>query len=269
MDSLFIENQNLIKQYFKQREYLSPNTQKKYISYFKKFQTLLEDENNTSNVIGSNIETIIKIANREYSNKRMKSEYIKQFFLLLNRINKNIFLSDAIEKYSKLTNHYYTIKRQIDNMGIVSVPILFSLLKYSELTDNDYCLFFLLLNYGLDTDDLIINVKTKNTDGNYMYLQFQKKDKNKIASVKYILNNKRTITIKSQRFIDTIINYKEPTLFNFGEYENISDYINSRFNHYLNTDEYICEIFVYNLLVDYYIKHSKYTKLAKLKKTED
>jgi hypothetical protein len=267
MESLFIENQNLIKQYFKQREYLSPNTQKKYISYFKKFQTLLEDENNTSNVIGSNIETIIKIANREYTNKRMKSEYLKQFFLLLNRINKNIFLSDAIEKYSKLTNHHYTIKRQIDKMGIVSVPILFSLLKYSELTDNDYCLFFLLLNYGLDTDDLIINVK--NDSGNYMYLQFQKKDKNKIASVKYILNNKKTITIKSQRFIDTIINHTEPKLFDFGEYENISDYINSRFNHYLNTDEYICEIFVYNLLVDYYIKHLKYTKLDKLKKTED
>ena len=267
MESLFIENQNLIKQYFKQREYLSPNTQKKYISYFKKFQTLLEDENTTSNSIGSNIETIIKIADREYSNKRMKSEYLKQFFLLLNRINKNIFLSDAIEKYSKLTNHHYTEKRQIDNTDIINVPSLFSLLKHSELTDNDYCLFFLLLNYGLDTDDLLINVK--NDSGNYMYLQSQQKDKNKIASVKYILNNKKTITIKSQRFIDTIMNHTEPTLFDFGEYENISDYINSRFNYYLKTDEYICENFIYNLLVDYYIKHSKYTKLAKLKKTED
>ena len=273
MESLFIDNQTLIKQYFKHREYLSPNTQKKYISYFKKFELLLEYEIGTSNSIGSNIETIIKIANREYSNKRMKSEYIKQFFLLLNRINKNIFLSDAIEKYSKLTNHHYTNKRQIDNMGIISVPTLFSLLKHTELTDNDYCLFFLLLNYGLDTDDLLINVS--NDSGNYMYLQSQRKDKNKIASVKYILNNKKTITIKSQRFIDTIMNHtatsvasgEEPTLFNFGEYENISDYINSRFNHYLKTDEYICEKFVYNLLVDYYIKHSKYTKLAKLKKT--
>ena len=263
MESLFIDNQNLIKQYFSQRE-LSPNTQKKYISYFKKFEELLEDE--ASNSIGSNIETIVKIADREYANKRMKSEYIKQFCLLLNRINKNIFLSDAIEKYSKITSKYYINKRQIQTTSIISVPTLFSLLKHSELTDNDYCLFFLLLNYGLDTDDLLI--KTKNTDGNYMYLQSQKKDKNKIASVKCILN-KKTITIKSQRFIDTIKTHTKTTLFDFCDYDNISDYIDSRFNHYLKSDEYICENFIYNLLVDYYTEHNKYIKLAKLKRTKN
>ena len=265
MESLSIDNQNLIKQYFSPRE-LSVTTKKKYLVYFKKFEELLEHEIDTTNSIGSNIETIIKIADREYANNRMKSEYIKQFLLLLNCLNKNILLSTAIKKYTKLTNSHYNDKKQIAETGIVSVPTLFSLLKHSDVTDNDYCLFFLLFNYGLCPDDLVINVT--NTDGNYMYCQPQIKDKNKISSVKYVLTTK-TITIKSRRFIDTIKNHTTTTLFDFGEYDNISDYIDSRVKQYLKTDAYICDKFIYDLLVNYYTEHNKYAKLSKLQRPEE
>ena len=266
MESLSIDNQNLIKQYFSPRE-LSVTTKKKYLVYFKKFEELLEHEIDIdSNSIGGNIETIIKIADREYANKRMKSEYIKQFLLLLNCLNKSVSLSNTIKKYSKLTNSHYSNKRQIAETGIVSVPTLLSLLKHSDVTDTDYCLFFLLLNYGLCPDDLVINVT--NTDGNYMYCQPQIKDKNKIASVKIVLDI-RTITIKSRRFIDTIKNHTKPTLFEFGDNQNISEYIDSRVKQYLKSDEYICDKFIYDLLVNYYTEHNKYAKLSKLQRPEE
>ena len=102
MESLSIDNQNLIKQYFSPRE-LSVTTKKKYLVYFKKFEELLEHEIDIdSNSIGSNIETIIKIADREYANNRMKSEYIKQFLLILNCLNKSVSLLLRIKTSSSL-----------------------------------------------------------------------------------------------------------------------------------------------------------------------
>jgi len=133
-----------------------------------------------------------------------------------------------------------------------------SLLTNKNVSDIDYLLFYILFMYGVRNKDLIISLQ--NTEGNYMIVN------NK--SIRYVRNDYKTydkygtltISIKNPRFLNIVKKYQEDGKQHLFEnnkkmpynHDDMTNYINSRYNHYLNTEERISEGLIYKIINNYY-----------------
>jgi hypothetical protein len=261
-------NRLLLEKYFEMND-LKQRTKDKYTNYFKKFQQQLRDYKISPPNIHTNINILIQISNEQFELGNLKAEYIKQFFQLLKPLVKEKkSVLETVEIYTKLTNNHYKdkTKNELKNADI-TYKDLTNLLKNKDVSnsqseyddevvsDIDYVLFYILINYGVRNLDLIINLQDDNGNENYMYVNEK--------SIRYVRNNYKTykqygtkkISIKNPRFISIIKQYvADGKKYLFGGYDetNMSNYINTRFNHYLNTDKRINEGLVYKIVINHY-----------------
>ena len=249
-------NRLLLEKYFEMND-LKQRTKDKYTNYFKKFQQQLRDYKISPPNIHTNINILIQISNEQFELGNLKAEYIKQFFQLLKPLVKEKKqVLETIEIYTKLTNNHYKdkTKNELKNADI-TYKDLTNLLKNKDVSDIDYVLFYILINYGVRNLDLIINLQDDNDNENYMYVNEK--------SVRYVRNNYKTyeqygtkiINIKNPRFISIIKRLvNENKNFLFGNYDetNMSNYIHTRFNYYLKTPHRIGEGLIYKIVNNHY-----------------
>ena len=258
MNNLTKPNEKLLEYYFEMKQPLSQRTKDKYTNYFKKFQQLLREYKISPPTIVDNIPQLITISKEQFENGTIKAEVIKQFFQLLRPLvasNKNA-ITETINIYSKNTMKHYKNKtvNELKNSNI-TYKDLTNLLKNKDVSDIDYILFYILINYGVRNLDLIINLQEQNGDENYMLVNAK--------SIRYVRNNYKTfnqygtkkISIKNPRFISIIkrlVGEKKQYLFGAYNETNMSNYINTRFNHYLKTDSRIGEGLIYKIVNNHY-----------------
>ena len=270
MSELTKPNEKLLEYYFEMKQPLSQRTKDKYTNYFKKFQLLMREYKISPPTIDGNIPQLITISKEQFENGTIKAEVIKQFFQLLRPLvssDKNAII-ETINIYSKNTMKHYKNKTK-DELNDTSVTYkqLISLLKDKRVTDIDYILFYILINYGVRNLDLIINLQEQNDDENYMLVNAK--------SIRYVRNNYKTfnqygtkkISIKNPRFVSIIkrlVGEKKQYLFGKYDETNMSNYINTRFNHYLKTDNRVGEGLIYKLVLQHYSCKNDTKKLISL-----
>ena len=258
MSNLTKPNEKLLEYYFEMKQPLSQRTKDKYTNYFKKFQLLMREYKISPPTIDANIPQLITISKEQFENGTIKAEVIKQFFQLLRPLvasDKNA-ITETINIYSKNTMKHYKNKTK-DELNDTSVTYkqLISLLKDKRVTDIDYILFYILINYGVRNLDLIINLQEQNDDENYFLVNAK--------SIRYVRNNYKTfnqygtkkISIKNPRFVSIIkrlVGEKKQYLFGKYDETNMSNYINTRFNHYLKTDNRVGEGLIYKVVNNHF-----------------
>jgi len=258
MENLHEVNADKLNVYFSQKE-LSPSTKSKYINYFIKVENILTGYDEDKYDIFKNIQLVLKLLSEHVADKKLKVEMVKQFLQIVNKLKPSKSVENAIAIYTKKTNDYYKNKTK-DELSATSLTYkdLKSLLTNKNVSDNDYLLFYLLFSYGVRNKDLIISLQ--NTEGNYMIVN------NK--SIRYVRNDYKTydkygtltISIKNPRFINIIKKYQEDGKQHLFEnnkkmpynHDDMTNYINSRYNHYLNTEERISEGLIYKIINNYY-----------------
>ena len=258
MENLHEVNADKLNVYFSQKE-LSPSTKSKYINYFIKIENILTGYDEDKYDIFKNIQLILKLLSEHVADKKLKVEMVKQFLQIVNKLKPSKSVENAIAIYTKKTNDYYKDKTK-DKLSATSLTYkeLKSLLTNKNVSDIDYLLFYLLFMYGVRNKDLIISLQ--NTEGNYMIVN------NK--SIRYVRNDYKTyekygtlnISIKNTRFINIVKKYQEDGKKHLFEntkkmpynHDDMTNYINSRYNHYLNTEERISEGLIYKIINNYY-----------------
>jgi len=258
MENLHEVNADKLNVYFSQKE-LSPSTKSKYINYFIKIENILTGYDEDKYDIFKNIQLVLKLLSEYVADKKLKVEMVKQFLQIVNKLKPSKSVENAIAIYTKKTNDYYKNKSK-EELSATSLTYkdLKSLLTNKKVSDNDYLLFYILFMYGVRNKDLIISLQ--NTEGNYMIVN------NK--SIRYMRNDYKTydkygtltISIKNPRFINIIKKYQEDGKQHLFEnnkkmpynHDDMTNYINSRYNHYLNTEERISEGLIYKIINNYY-----------------
>lgn len=265
MENLHEVNADKLNVYFSQKE-LSSSTKSKYINYFIKVENILTGYDEDKYDIFKNIQLVLKLLSEHVADKKLKVEMVKQFLQIVNKLKPSKSVENAITIYTKKTNDYYKDKTK-DELSATSLTYkdLKSLLTNKKVSDNDYLLFYILFSYGVRNKDLIISLQ--NREGNYMIVN----DK----SIRYVRNDYKTydkygtlnISIKNPRFLNIVKKYQEDGkhfLFennknNSYNHDDMTNYINSRYNHYLNTNERISEGLLYKIINNYF-SHKKDTK---------
>lgn len=258
MENLHEVNADKLNVYFSQKE-LSPSTKSKYINYFIKVENILTGYDEDKYDIFKNIQLVLKLLSEHVADKKLKVEMVKQFLQIVNKLKPSKSVENAIAIYTKKTNDYYKNKSK-EELSATSLTYkdLKSLLTNKKVSDNDYLLFYILFMYGVRNKDLIISLQ--NTEGNYMIVN------NK--SIRYVRNDYKTydkygtltISIKNPRFINIVKKYQEDGKQHLFEnnkkmpynHDDMTNYINSRYNHYLNTEERISEGLIYKIINNYY-----------------
>ena len=258
MENLHEVNADKLNVYFSQKE-LSPSTKSKYINYFIKVENILTGYDEDKYDIFKNIQLVLKLLSEHVADKKLKVEMVKQFLQIVNKLKPSKSVENAIAIYTKKTNDYYKNKSK-EELSATSLTYknLKSLLTNKKVSDNNYLLFYLLFSYGVRNKDLIISLQ--NTEGNYMIVN------NK--SIRYVRNDYKTydkygtltISIKNPRFINIVKKYQEDGKQHLFEnnkkmpynHDDMTNYINSRYNHYLNTEERISEGLIYKIINNYY-----------------
>ncbi len=258
MENLHEVNADKLNVYFSQKE-LSPSTKSKYINYFIKVENILTGYDEDIYDIFKNIQLVLKLLSEHVADKKLKVEMVKQFLQIVNKLKPSKSVENAIAIYTKKTNDYYKDKTK-DKLSATSLTYkdLKSLLTNKKVSDNDYLLFYILFMYGVRNKDLIISLQ--NTEGNYMIVN------NK--SIRYVRNDYKTydkygtltISIKNPRFLNIVKKYQEDGKQHLFEnnkkmpynHDDMTNYINSRYNHYLNTEERINEGLIYKIINNYY-----------------
>lgn len=258
MENLHEVNADKLNVYFSQKE-LSPSTKSKYINYFIKVENILTGYDEDKYDIFKNIQLVLKLLSEHVADKKLKVEMVKQFLQIVNKLKPSKSVENAIAIYTKKTNDYYKDKTK-DKLNATSLTYkdLKSLLTNKKVSDNDYLLFYILFMYGVRNKDLIISLQ--NTEGNYMIVN------NK--SIRYVRNDYKTydkygtlnISIKNPRFLNIVKKYQEDGKQHLFEnnkkmpynHDDMTNYINSRYNHYLNTEERISEGLIYKIINNYY-----------------
>ena len=272
LDILEPHNSNILTEYFNgKRPQLSLPTQTKYINYFIKLEDMLYEYAKSNNIM-KNIKSIIKML----KDSDLKVETIKQMLQLLNAITPSKSLKNAIEIYSKKTNDYYKNKTT-DTLADTKITYndLKSLLTRKDIDDNDYVLFYILLNYGVRNMDLVIDLQEHTDTNNYMLVN----DK----SIRYVRNSYKTfakygtlkISIKTPRFVKIIKSYvysKRQALFinnkkDAVQSDDMTNFINTRFNKYLKSGERISESLTYKIINNHYSKSNDTSKQIKISKS--
>ena len=258
MENLHEVNADKLNVYFSQKE-LSPSTKSKYINYFIKIENILTGYDEDKYDIFKNIQLVLKLLSEHVADKKLKVEMVKQFLQIVNKLKPSKSVENAIAIYSKKTNDYYKDKTKEElNATSLTYKDLKSLLTNKNVSDIDYLLFYLLFSYGVRNKDLIISLQK--TEGNYMIVN------NK--SIRYVRNDYKTyekygtlnISIKNPRFINIVKKYQEDGKQHLFEnnkkmpynHDDMTNYINSRYNHYLNTEERISEGLIYKIINNYY-----------------
>lgn len=265
MENLHEVNADKLNVYFSQKE-LSSSTKSKYINYFIKVENILTGYDEDKYDIFKNIQLVLKLLSEHVADKKLKVEMVKQFLQIVNKLKPSKSVENAITIYTKKTNDYYKDKTK-NELSATSLTYkdLKSLLTNKKVSDNDYLLFYILFSYGVRNKDLIISLQ--NREGNYMIVN----DK----SIRYVRNDYKTydkygtlnISIKNPRFLNIVKKYQEDGkhfLFennknNSYNHDDMTNYINSRYNHYLNTNERISEGLLYKIINNYF-SHKKDTK---------
>ncbi len=258
MENLHEVNADKLNVYFSQKE-LSPSTKSKYINYFIKVENILTGYDEDKYDIFKNIQLVLKLLSEHVADKKLKVEMVKQFLQIVNKLKPSKSVENAIAIYTKKTNDYYKNKSK-EELSATSLTYkdLKLLLTNKKVSDNDYLLFYILFMYGVRNKDLIISLQ--NTEGNYMIVN------NK--SIRYVRNDYKTydkygtltISIKNTRFINIVKKYQEDGKQHLFEnnkkmpynHDDMTNYINSRYNHYLNTEERISEGLIYKIINNYY-----------------
>lgn len=265
MENLYDANADKLNTYFVNKT-LSLSTKSKYINYFIKVENILTEYDEDKYDIFKNIQLVLKLLSEHVSDKKLKVEMVKQFLQIVNKLKPSKSVENAITIYTKKTNDYYKDKTK-DELSATSLTYkdLKSLITNKKVSDNDYLLFYILFSYGVRNKDLIISLQ--NREGNYMIIN----DK----SIRYVRNDYKTydkygtltISIKNPRFLNIVKKYQEDGkqhLFennknNSYNHDDMTNYINSRYNHYLNTNERISEGLIYKIINNYY-SHKNDTK---------
>jgi len=279
---LLLENYNAIvlSKYFGMKKELKQTTMDKYMNYFLLVEDLLihyESDNmsvkskSPQNDILKNIPYILKMFEEYVSNENVKPEMAKQFLQVINTVKPSKKLKTAIGLYTKKTNEYYKDKTQKQLLNTsITYKQLAAILKDKNVEDNDFVLFYLLISYGVRNMDLVIALTGQ--EGNYMLWN----DK----SIRYVRTDYKTfdkygmkkIGIKHPRFVQIIKQYimnGKQYLFennknNPYQSDDMTNYINSRFNHYLNTDERISEGLIYKIVNSHYAENNDTKSQIKL-----
>ena len=279
---LLLENYNavVLSKYFGMKKELNQITKDKYMNYFLLVEDLLihyesdiiqSNTKSPQNDMLKNIPYMLKMFEEYVSNESLKPEMIKQFLQIIYAVKPSNKLKTAIGLYTKKTNEYYKDKTQKQLLNTsITYKQLASLLKDKNVEDNDFVLFYLLISYGIRNMDLVISLTGQ--EGNYMLWN----DK----SIRYVRTDYKTfdkygmkkIGIKHPRFVKIIKQY----IMNGKQYlfvnnknnpynsDDMTNYINSRFNHYLNTDERISESLIYKIVNNYYAENKDTKSQIKL-----
>jgi hypothetical protein len=284
-------NAELLNKYFSMKS-VSEKTQKKYITTFKRFQFILRQYGMLPPTLASNVNPLMKIITEQIANDTLKPEYINQFLSVLKCVvspndseivKQQITNNNKIIKTKHLNNEPHLIMSSwVDVTGdtigdTTSVGIdvnyhqLNSLLKDKSVSDIDYCLFYLLLTYGVRNQDLIICLNSQTTTENYINIKQTEcvYVRNKHKSVKQF--GRKTLTISNTRFVNCLkkLKYSEPNrpfLFMNKACKPVggtqmSNYINTTFNRYLNTQTIFREKIIYKILSDHFISNNNIEQL--------